>query len=809
MRSKKELIKFAAVLLLWLLFAQAIASARLKSLTVDESCHLTQGFVYLKTGDLRFRTRHPPLINVINALPLLTMPGVHLPTDDPSWAQADWHRFADAFLYQANTNTDQLIFLGRVPTILLALLLGAFVFRWARELFGPQAALLALFLFAFDPNILAHARLITTDLGVTAFSFIAFYAFWRSVPNGAWRDIILAGVTLGLALTARFSALLLCPLFFILILWQAITHKTWRPFLTLVAIFILASFTLWAVYGFEFGPLNTHGLPLPAPSYLQGVQDILLRARTGSQAFLLGHYSTTGWWYYFPIAFLIKTPIPTLLFLLAALLLTVLRRVWRRDIFLLLPMTAFFGVNLFGHLNIGYRYLLPALPFAFVYISQWMSSRFQVQSSKFLSADTRLRTLNLKQVVSGLLIVWYLASALLIYPDYLAYFNEFVGSPAKGYHWLVDSNLDWGQDLKRLKAYMDQEGIARIKLSYFGVAHPEYYGIVYDPLPGYPLALGDPDKRTFYPYRPAPGIYAISVTNLQGVLLEDRDTFAWFKEQCPVASIGHSIHIYKVQPDGRAQGPVSLCLSGLAVDEIDPITYDQTISTNDVRIKWFNASSSLIVPDARRTSWLLIGDTTPLNPSLENWFYSIVSPWDTRHAVDGGKAYTLYRMSDGEIFQQKLNDFSKRSVVWANREADLASLQAEAHRLPLPVDFGHQAELLGYELAEMTHSNDQIELLTAWRVVTSTDAPLVIFAHLLDANGQFVAGQDRLDVPPAGWEVGDYFLQLHWLAIPPELKVRGWTVEIGIYRRDTLQRLSVFGSNSWQAPQDRVLLLPN
>ena len=795
MRSKKEWARFVAVLLLGLLFAQTIASARLKSPTIDEPDHLVQGYAYLKTGDLRLRTQPPPLVNAINALPLLTLPGVKLPTDDLSWIQADRPRFVDMFLWQVNDNAGQLIFLGRISTILLTVLLGAFVFRWARDLFGSHAALLALFLFAFDPNILAHARLITTDLGMTTFSFLAVYALWRSLHKEAWHDVILSGVALGLALTAKFSALFLVPLFCILVLWWAITRRTLFPLLVLLAIFVLASFTLWAVYGFEVGPLDVGGLPLPAPYYLRGVWDVLRLVEGGNPAFLMGHYSTTGWWYYFPIAFLVKTPIPTMLFLLAALLSTALRRTWQRDIFLLLPMAALFGVTLFSHLNIGYRHLLPALPFAFVYTAQVAASEFGTRS--------------LTRAVGGLLLVWYLIGTLLIYPDYLAYFNELAGGPANGYRWLVDSNLDWGQDLKGLKVYMDREGIDRVKLSYFGAAHPDYYDIVYDPLPSYPLVLGEPNRRTFYPHRPAPGIYAISVSNLQGVLLEDRDTFAWFRDQRPVASIGHSIHIYEVQPDGQSPGPVSLCFSGLAVDEIDPITYDQAIGTNDVQIKWFDTRSSLVVPAAGRQGWLLIGDATPLASSLEDWLHPIVSPWGTRRTVDGETAYTLYRVVDGETFQRNLDGFRERSIVWASRETDLASPQVEAHRLPLPVDFGHQVELVGCELVETTRPDGQVELLTAWRVVAPTDAPLMIFAHLLDTSGQFLAGQDRLDVPPAGWEVNDHFLQLHWLTIPPDLATRGWVVEIGVYARDTLQRLSVFGDDGWRAPQDRVLLLPN
>ncbi|MBC7251817.1 MAG: phospholipid carrier-dependent glycosyltransferase, partial [Anaerolineae bacterium] len=480
--NRKHIVNCIAVALLLMMFALALGSARLKSPTMDEQNHIARGAAYLLTGDLRLSVEHPPLVNTLSALPLLLCPQLELPLEHPSWQNGAWYVFADQFLWQANAHqVECIVFLSRLLVMALGLLLGALLYRWAREMGGERAGLLALFLLVCDPNILAHTRLVTTDLGVTFFVFLALYTLWRVWGRQAphlgeqvlrhWGNVILAGIALGLALTAKFSALLLIPLFALMAFYQAITHKTPRPLITLLAIFALAALSLWAVYGFEIGPLSPGGLPLPAPSYLNGVRAILQRTEGGNPAFLLGRYSTTGWWYYFPLAFLVKTPLPTLLLLAASLISTLRRRAWNRDLFLLIPMAAFFGVNLFSHLNIGYRHLLPALPFAFVYVSQRISSKFlladakpRILNSKPGTLNPKPGTLNLKQVVGGLLAAWYLISAVLIYPDYLTYFNELAGGSSNGYRWLVDSNLDWGQDLPGLQRYVEEHGLKEIYL---------------------------------------------------------------------------------------------------------------------------------------------------------------------------------------------------------------------------------------------------------------------------------------------------------------------------------------------------------
>lgn len=181
--NRSKVVNFIAVGLLGLMCALMVSSARLKSPIMDEQNHIARGYAYLRTGDLRLNLDHPPLINSLSAAPLLLLPDLKLPTDSPTWEHAHVIAFATQFLWHANHDANQILLLARLPIILLAILLGCFVFRWATELHGPLAGLLALGLYVFDPNILAHGRLTTTDLGVTCFLFIAVYCFWRSLNH--------------------------------------------------------------------------------------------------------------------------------------------------------------------------------------------------------------------------------------------------------------------------------------------------------------------------------------------------------------------------------------------------------------------------------------------------------------------------------------------------------------------------------------------------------------------------------------------------------------------------------------------------
>jgi len=553
--------RWLTVGLLWLAFALMLTSAVDKSPTLDEGNHIARGAAFLGTGDPRLSLEHPPLVNTLSALPAHLLLDLRLPLD-MWWEAGEWYHFADNFLWRENDNFEQIVFLARLPIMGLGLLLAALAFRWASTLGGTRAGALALALVTLDPNLLAHARLSTTDLGGTFFVFLAAYALWRYTQSPGRSRLVMAGVALGLAFSAKMSAALFGPFLALTLIADALVtgperlRRALRRAAGLAVIAGLALFTVWALYGFETGPLDPGGVTLPAPTYVRGVRAILTKSASKSPNYLLGEINDQGWWYYFPIALLVKTPLPTLALWSLGFWRARSRRPSRRPghaaLFLLLPPALYFLTTLSSNLNIGYRHLLPILPFLAVFAAQGANtpprptphtSRFTFYVLRFTFHVSRFT----HHVLPSILVVWLALNTLFIYPHFLAFFNAIAGGPDNGWRVLVDSNIDWGQDLEGLKAYMDDHQIERVKLSWFGSAYPERYGIAHDPLPGvgFPSYFDLWSDPPFDRNNPEPGVYAISVTNLVGSVFPDHEIYAWFREREPAAKVGYSIFIYE------------------------------------------------------------------------------------------------------------------------------------------------------------------------------------------------------------------------------------------------------------------------
>lgn len=528
-----------AFLLVFVFLLQAIASMWEDAPTYDELVAPSVGYAELLTGDFGLVDDHPPFYRALIALPLLALrPVVRL--EHPSWRERkqgplDRYLFAHDFFYRSNGNADQIIFVSRLPVVFLSVVLGWLVFRWARHRYGEKAGCLALFLYVFEPNILAHSRLATNDLILTFFIFATVYQFWRYYKNPSPKALALTGALLGLALISKFSALMLVPIVVLLALLSGAQDSALSPRAALRsclsaeallrcirALCLVAAFAAAVVLLFYRSQWTL---------FLGSMYNAMGHYETGRVAFLLGSYSSGGWWYYFPVAFLLKTPIPLLFFLLAAFLFWSFRKD-RSEIFLLVPVAIITAVALGSRMNIGLRHILPLYPFLIVLASSIVSVRF-----------TRQRFFG---VCFGVLAVWYLAGTLAIFPSYLAYFNEFVG-PQNGYRALVDSNLDWGQDLKRLKAFLDRNKIDSVYLSYFGTADPCRYGLRFVYLPGTMYRCQEqvqPGQR--------PGFIAVSATNLQSVYLDYEESYEWLKPRQPLAQIGYSIFVYDIREDPAA-----------------------------------------------------------------------------------------------------------------------------------------------------------------------------------------------------------------------------------------------------------------
>jgi 4-amino-4-deoxy-L-arabinose transferase-like glycosyltransferase len=528
-----------AVLLLLVSFGLALTSAVQKSPTMDEQNHIARGAAYLGTGDPRLSVEHPPLVNVLSALPAHLLLDLRLPLDQ-WWEAAEWYHFADNFLWRANPHPDRIVFLSRLPIMALGLLLTSLVFRWGQTRFGRWGGLLSAAFCALDPNILAHQRLSTTDLGGTVFAFLAAYAFWRLSRHPVIKRVLAAGLALGLAFAAKLSALILGPILALVFLLDGLLVDRGRgPWLlrrlTILAVTaLLALLVVWASYLFGIGPLDGAGVALPAPPYVRGVRAVLDLAGGGRSSYLLGRVGKEGWWYYFPVAFAVKTPLPTLLGLLVATVAMILQTS-REDLFIAVPPLAYFLVLTTARLNLGYRHLLPVLPFLALHIGRLAA----------VSLPWRAQ-LDMRRTVPLVLTGWLVVTAVAIYPHFLAYFNPIGGGPANGWRILVDSNIDWGQDLIGLQRWMERESVDRVKLSWFGSAPPESYGIEHELLPGLPHGFALWQNPPFDPSAPEPGVYAISVTNLVGVVLPDHDLYAWFLERPPDDRIGYSVFIYRI-----------------------------------------------------------------------------------------------------------------------------------------------------------------------------------------------------------------------------------------------------------------------
>jgi 4-amino-4-deoxy-L-arabinose transferase-like glycosyltransferase len=357
--------------------------------------------------------------------------------------------------------------------------------------------------------------LTTPDISVTAFSFIAVYYLWRFLAESRSRHAWLWGVALGLALLSKYTGLLMLPVCVVLI---ALWHTSGRPIRWRgCGIGIAVMVAVWLVgYRFDPGP------------YFQGLAFQQEHAASGQASFLLGKLSHDGWWYYFAVAFALKTPLALIALLGASLVIAV--RCWDPrtlldDSFLVLPSLAVFGFFSLEHQSIGLRYILPVYPFLIVLASR---------------AATLATAKGPGRILVGLTVAWGAVSSFSVFPHYLAYFNESIGGPSHGYRYLVDSNLDWGQELKDLKRFMVDHQIAKVNLSYFGSDAPERYGIAYAALPSYRLPADAPQAPSPLP---AGSWVAISATMLQGVYV-DAPVLREFRARTPTAVLGYSMFLY-------------------------------------------------------------------------------------------------------------------------------------------------------------------------------------------------------------------------------------------------------------------------
>jgi hypothetical protein len=393
-------------------------------------------------------------------------------------------------------------------------------------------------------------------------------------------------------------------------------------------------------------------------------------------------------------------------------------------------------------------------------------------------------------------------SSLRIYPFYLAYFNELVGGPLGGRRYLVVSDLDWGQDLSGLSAYLQEHGIDQVFLSYFGTTPPEHYGINYRPIPAWP-PRGNPQHYAFHPHYPLPGVYAISAANLAGARFEhDRDTFAWFWDQQPITHIGYSIFIYQVpRLLATAAPPAHMALSGVTLAELPATFIEEQLQTNDIYPRWFDGRRALILPAGR--ALILLGPDTPLDQDLADRF---LSPMTTAEQLLSAKGtlLDLYQLDTAAWLASYLQRNVRQHVYTT---LALSSSLDYVYPLVTPLRLGSVADFLGYELVtDPIEPGSEVKLLTFWRANQRSPGPLAFFVHLLAPDGSILGQHDGLDAPVDSWYPGDVIVQVHTFNAPAKLPSGARWLALGLYRTDTFERLPVVSETAPGIISDRVLL---
>ncbi|MFB3778598.1 MAG: ArnT family glycosyltransferase [Bryobacteraceae bacterium] len=514
---------------------------RVFSHTFDEPCHLATGLEWVDRGAYSLAPQQPPLARIGLAFGVYQM-GLHY-SEDP-----DCNTAGKKTLYSGAGYEDILAVsrAGNLPWFWIASL---GVFFWCRRLTGAWPALAAVLLFTNLPPVLAHAGLATVDMGLTATFVWAVYTFTLWLERPSLRTGLVFALALAAMVLSKFSCFLFFPAAVAAILIAAMGGRP-RPALALsrraaqlAAVALLSSLVIWAGYRFSIGTLanaksmraflnKPHGrwdrwahlaanTPLPADKLFWGIGSVGVHAQEGHKSYFLGEVRSTGVWYFFPVLLAVKTPLGFLALALVGVLLSVRGYLRRRDWRLLAPAAAAAAMllaSLPATINIGLRHILPIYPLLSIVAAVAVAALWN--SRRLRGASVAVAAALMAQVV---------VSAAIIHPDYLAYYNQLAGSRPELIH--TDSDLDWGQDLFRLRDRARELKIPALSVLYYGDADLTMHGL--------------PGLRILHPGETATGWVAVSLNEL----MVYRGSFGWL-DGLPYQMVGRSIRLYWV-PERR------------------------------------------------------------------------------------------------------------------------------------------------------------------------------------------------------------------------------------------------------------------
>lgn len=561
-----QLPHLIAGILLLIFFSLSLLSGKFDSPISDEPGHIAAGVAYLHGGDLVYNSGSPLLANILSSAPLNFYLNSNDIPQDPVFTQTGYlHSFARELIYQNKYHIDTFLLLARLPIIILGAGIGLLIYLWASQLVSPTAALIPLSLYVFDANFLAHSHYATTDVPLTFFFTLTLFSYWCYLK---YRRVYLYIITIAsfvLAQVTKVSAIYLVPILWLIILIQP--QPVNRKIKSLFTLTIILGLSTWLginlLYGFSgLGQSLHHFLthdpsfinspfsidrvesllpfkdsrliqylykdfPLPISyHYLKVFGWVFFRSQLGQTAFILNQFSSSGWWYYFPVTLFFKLhPITIIGFLISLVSFFAEKR--NRQIYSCIFLTIFFYliVASTSGINTGIRLIFPIIPLIFI-----------------LSGLSISQLRNKIPLLLPLILLMVGYSSLSTFPHYLGYLNNAAGPSSQHHLVLADSNLDWGQDLKHLSQYLDTlPKDTPIKMNLFGVITPEIYGHNY-PLYGPSWIREDNAEYSCSPLDNT--LFIISTNQLIGLYLDNRDCFSWLKEKTPITTVGTSIFVY-------------------------------------------------------------------------------------------------------------------------------------------------------------------------------------------------------------------------------------------------------------------------
>lgn len=563
----------------------AFGSSAGDSLTVDESPHIAAGYSYVVEGDYRLNPEHPPLLKLLSGISIwvgdkLTNQNIYFPNDIPAWTDrvnAQWD-MGYAFLFKSGNDANTVIWWARLPTIIVLLLgLPYIIYSVFYHTKNKSIALISGILYAFSPNVIAHGRLVTTDL-IASLSFLIVIDIWiRYLQNQSGKNIFYLILAIAFAFLSKFSTILLLPLIFltgfgyiVIKYWQ--DKKVLKRSRVLIRDFIIIALGVFVVINLVYFitmrnmsvetqlQLVQESFPqdnqisditkqtlssvIQFPGlqyfgqYLLGQAMVVQRVGGGNTTFLLGKFTNQSFIEYFPLTYLLKENLVIILSLFSIFLASILiipvklkskGKKWRSSILnnwyiinIAIMILIYWFISIRGNLNLGIRHILPAVMLTYIIIA--------------FGIVKILIPLRFSKVLLSVFLIWYIAATTLVYPSYISNLNILAGQN-QGYQIFTDSNLDWGQDLKRLNNWTKEKNIDTLYIDYFGTADVQYY------LPNTKII---PVKSTD---GPKIGYTAISATMFQDSFYKRQNDqnyqeYWWFAWRSPDYIIGNSILIY-------------------------------------------------------------------------------------------------------------------------------------------------------------------------------------------------------------------------------------------------------------------------